>query len=81
MYILHVPVLWWFKATWFYNAGVQPPEAAALIYIAIVLAVSALVFKFFEEPANRRLRDALTARFLSAPRNAVGASLPAGTTG
>lgn len=81
MYILHIPVLWWFKATWFYSSGVLPPEAAALIYIAIVLLVSALVFKRFEEPANRRLRDALTARFHSAPRRAAGASLPAGTLG
>jgi peptidoglycan/LPS O-acetylase OafA/YrhL len=70
MYILHIPVLWWFKGTWFHRSAALPPEAAALIYIAIVLLVSALVFKLFEEPANRRLRDALSARFRSAPRNA-----------
>jgi peptidoglycan/LPS O-acetylase OafA/YrhL len=62
MYILHIPMLWWFKGTWFYSPALSP-ETAALIYVALVLLISALVFKLFEEPANRRLRDALTARF------------------
>jgi len=48
MYILHVPILWWCLR--------RSPEFSPLLYIAIVIAVSALVYGVFEEPANRRLR-------------------------
>jgi peptidoglycan/LPS O-acetylase OafA/YrhL len=54
MYILHVPVLWWCLR--------RSPEFPPLLYIAIVIAVSAVVYGVFEEPANRRLR-----RFLRDP--------------
>ena len=47
MYILHVPILWWFLR-WH---GTSPG-----VYIALVIAVSAVVYGFFEEPANRWLR-------------------------
>jgi len=49
MYILHVPVLWWCLR--------RSPELPPLVYIAIVIAISALVYGAFEEPANRRLRN------------------------
>jgi peptidoglycan/LPS O-acetylase OafA/YrhL len=48
MYILHVPVFWWYARL---AAKPQP-----LVYVAIVIAASALVYRFFEEPANRWLR-------------------------
>jgi peptidoglycan/LPS O-acetylase OafA/YrhL len=48
MYILHVPILWWYLR-W-------SREASALVYVAVVIAVSALVYRFIEEPANRYLR-------------------------
>jgi peptidoglycan/LPS O-acetylase OafA/YrhL len=51
MYILHVPVLWWCLR--------RSPEFPPLLYIAIVIAVSAVVYGAFEEPANRRLRSFL----------------------
>jgi peptidoglycan/LPS O-acetylase OafA/YrhL len=51
MYILHVPILWWCLR--------RSPEFPPLLYIAIVIAVSALVYGAFEEPANRRLRGFL----------------------
>ena len=47
MYILHVPILWWFLR-W---RGTSP-----WLYIALVIAISAAVYGFFEEPANRWLR-------------------------
>jgi len=47
MYILHVPILWWFLR-WH---GTSPA-----LYIALVIAVSAVVYGVFEEPANRWLR-------------------------
>jgi peptidoglycan/LPS O-acetylase OafA/YrhL len=51
MYILHVPILWWCLR--------RSPEFPPLFYIAIVIAVSALVYGAFEEPANRTLRSSL----------------------
>jgi len=48
MYILHVPILWW------YLRWSHAPSAA--VYVAIVIAVSAVVYRFVEEPANRYLR-------------------------
>src|ERR1035441_3773256 len=51
MYILHVPILWWCLR--------RSPEFPPLLYIAIVIAVSALVYGLFEEPANRKLRGFL----------------------
>jgi peptidoglycan/LPS O-acetylase OafA/YrhL len=48
MYILHVPLLWWYCRWTRHFSG--------LLYIGAVIAVSALVFRFIEEPANRYLR-------------------------
>jgi peptidoglycan/LPS O-acetylase OafA/YrhL len=47
MYILHVPILWWF---------LRWHGTSAALYIAMVIAVSAVVYGLFEEPANRWLR-------------------------
>jgi peptidoglycan/LPS O-acetylase OafA/YrhL len=48
MYILHVPLLWWYQRLWrgFSLAG----------YLTLVIGVSALVYLCLEEPANRWLR-------------------------
>jgi peptidoglycan/LPS O-acetylase OafA/YrhL len=51
MYILHVPLLWWCLR--------RSPDFPPFLYIAIVIAVSALVYRAFEEPANRTLRNSL----------------------
>jgi peptidoglycan/LPS O-acetylase OafA/YrhL len=51
MYILHVPILWWCLR--------RSPEFPPSIYIGIVIAVSAVVYGVFEEPANRKLRSFL----------------------
>jgi peptidoglycan/LPS O-acetylase OafA/YrhL len=48
MYILHVPILWWYLR-W-------SREASAVVYLAVVIGVSTLVYRFIEEPANRYLR-------------------------
>ena len=48
LYILHVPLLWW------YLRLVHRPSPA--VYLAAAVALSALVYRFIEEPANRRLR-------------------------
>lgn len=49
MYILHVPMLWWYLR-W-------SREFSAAIYLTAVIAVSAAVYFFVEEPANRYLRS------------------------
>jgi peptidoglycan/LPS O-acetylase OafA/YrhL len=49
MYILHVPVMWWYLR----ESKVFSPG----LYVALVIALSALVYGLFEEPANRYLRD------------------------
>lgn len=48
MYILHVPILWWYLR-W-------SREASAAVYVALVIGLSALVYRYIEEPANRYLR-------------------------
>jgi peptidoglycan/LPS O-acetylase OafA/YrhL len=48
MYILHIPILWWYLR-W-------ARAASASIYLTAVIAVSAVVYRFVEEPANRWLR-------------------------
>jgi peptidoglycan/LPS O-acetylase OafA/YrhL len=48
MYILHVPLLWWYSR-W-------TRQFSGTAYIAGVIAASALVYRFIEEPANRYLR-------------------------
>ena len=48
MYILHVPILWWYLR-W-------SRQASPAVYVAIVIGISALVYRFIEEPANRYLR-------------------------
>jgi peptidoglycan/LPS O-acetylase OafA/YrhL len=51
MYILHVPLLWWY-ARW-------TGSASGWVYVAAVIAISAAVYRFIEEPANRYLRRQL----------------------
>jgi peptidoglycan/LPS O-acetylase OafA/YrhL len=54
MYILHVPLLWWY-ARW-------TRTFSAPVYIGAVIAISVLVYGLLEEPANRWLRARLAPR-------------------
>ncbi|HEY3840362.1 MAG TPA: acyltransferase [Bryobacteraceae bacterium] len=56
MYILHVPLLWWYSRYILHHPSSPPPAAAAVVYIGVVILVSALAFEFVEEPANRLIR-------------------------
>ena len=49
MYILHVPVMWWYLR--------ESRTFSPALYVAIVIAVSAIVYAVVEEPANRMLRQ------------------------
>ena len=48
MYILHVPVMWWYLR--------ESHTFSPALYVAIVIAASVLVYAVLEEPANRLLR-------------------------
>ena len=54
MYILHIPILWWYLR---WSHRFSPG-----LYVALVIAISALVYGWFEEPANRYLRSGLRGR-------------------
>lgn len=49
MYILHVPLLWWCLR---WQHGISAP-----VYLSAVIVISALVYRFLEEPANRWVRS------------------------
>lgn len=61
MYILHVPLLWWFG-----NRGPivfgNLRAGVALIYILGIIVISAACFEFIEKPANRWIRDSARRR-------------------
>lgn len=58
-YILHIPLLWWFRRLGPSLAGEGPRVALAIAYLVIVIALSAIVFRWVEEPANKFLRARL----------------------
>ncbi|MDQ1473943.1 MAG: hypothetical protein QOJ99_5423 [Bryobacterales bacterium] len=55
MYILHVPVLWWYSK-WAMYQTMMPRLMAAALYLAIVIAVATLSFELVEKPVNRWIR-------------------------
>jgi peptidoglycan/LPS O-acetylase OafA/YrhL len=57
IYILHVPLLWNFRRWWQFWFPDMSSAMSAFCYIVITVCVSAVVFRYFEEPANRYLRD------------------------
>lgn len=60
IYILHVPVLWWYERSDLRTA--LPPVVAGVVYIAMVVALSVIVWRQIELPANGIIR-----RWLSGP--------------
>ncbi len=56
MYILHVPLLWWYSRYIWSSASAVSQAAAAVLYIGCVIVVSAIAFELVEEPANRMIR-------------------------
>ena len=57
MYILHVPLLWWYKRSGWRLFGRIGDVPAAFLYIALVTTLSAAAYALIEEPAHRRLRN------------------------
>ena len=56
LYILHVPVLWWYSKWALRRPMPVPRLAAAGLYVILVIAVAALAFQYIEMPANGWLR-------------------------
>src|SRR5436309_2127479 len=56
MYILHIPLLWWYKLLWLHQSGYLTQTASALVYLVCVVILSAAVTRLVEAPANRRIR-------------------------
>jgi peptidoglycan/LPS O-acetylase OafA/YrhL len=48
MYILHVPIMWWYLR--------ESHSFSPVLYVGMVIAASAVVYALLEEPANRVLR-------------------------
>ena len=57
MYILHIPLLWWFSRYTTFRFGATPPAWIGFLFLAAVIAVSIAAFEFVEAPANRWIRD------------------------
>jgi peptidoglycan/LPS O-acetylase OafA/YrhL len=57
MYILHIPLLWWFSRYTFFRFGATPPAWVGFLFMAAVVAVSIAAFEFVETPANRWIRN------------------------
>ncbi len=57
MYILHIPLLWWFSRYTSFRFGAAPPAWTGFLFMAAVVGVSIAAFEFVEAPANRWIRD------------------------
>ena len=66
MYILHIPVLWWY-GRWALHGSVFgmlhiPRVGAALLYLGLVVAAAGLSFRWVEMPANQWIRRFVASR-------------------
>jgi peptidoglycan/LPS O-acetylase OafA/YrhL len=57
MYILHIPLLWWYSRYAFHRLGTPPHIGTALVYLGFVITLSIAAFEFVESPANKWIRD------------------------
>jgi peptidoglycan/LPS O-acetylase OafA/YrhL len=56
MYVLHVPILWWY-GRYYVHGNLHPARPmAAAVYLALVMLVSGLVFNWVEAPASAWIR-------------------------
>lgn len=70
MYILHIPLLWWYSRYTFFRWGATPPAWTGFLFIAVVAGVSIAAFELVEKKANRWIRD-WTAGRIEGPRMSV----------
>ena len=56
MYILHVPLLWWYSRVMLNNVGDHLHIATSLLYLGVVITASAWTHRRVEDPANLAIR-------------------------
>jgi peptidoglycan/LPS O-acetylase OafA/YrhL len=74
MYILHIPLLWWFSQYTFFRFGAAPPAWTGFLFMALVIVVSIAALEFVEVPANRWIRDWSSSRLQPAQLSALPAA-------
>jgi peptidoglycan/LPS O-acetylase OafA/YrhL len=74
MYILHIPLLWWFSRYTFYRYGAHAPAWTGFVFIATVIAVSIAAYECVEAPANRWIREWSESRVRAARRSLMRAA-------
>jgi peptidoglycan/LPS O-acetylase OafA/YrhL len=74
MYILHIPLLWWFSRYTFFRWGTAPPAWTGFVFIAAVIGVSAAAFEYVEMPANQWIRDWTASRLKREPAAMLAAA-------
>ncbi len=74
MYILHIPLLWWYSRYTSFRWGTAPPAWTGFLFIAAVIGVSIAAFEFVETPANQIIRDWTAARLTPARSDALRAA-------
>ncbi len=62
MYILHVPVLWWYSHWAMTGPWHMPRALAAMVFLGLMMVVSALAFEAVEKPANSAIREWVSRR-------------------
>jgi peptidoglycan/LPS O-acetylase OafA/YrhL len=70
MYILHIPLLWWYSRYALHKLGNPPHTLASLAFLTLVILVAIAAFELVEKPANRWLRSAFPPK-LPAPKMPV----------
>jgi peptidoglycan/LPS O-acetylase OafA/YrhL len=62
MYILHIPLLWWYSEYTTFHWGSAPPAWVGFLFVAVVIVVSIGAYEFVEVPANRWIRAWMAGR-------------------
>jgi peptidoglycan/LPS O-acetylase OafA/YrhL len=74
MYILHIPLLWWFSRYTTFRYGSAPPAWTGFLFMAAVIGISIAAFEYVEAPANRWIRDWSASRLAGARPEAMRAA-------
>lgn len=74
MYILHIPLLWWFSRYTTLRWGSAPPAWVGFLFVTAVIGFSIAAFELVETPANRWIRDWAASRLQPASRPALKAA-------
>ena len=56
MYVMHVPILWWYARYYVHGRLLPPRPLAGAIYLALLIGASGVVFKWIETPASAWIR-------------------------